>query len=91
METLLFITSTNCVCSAVFKQNRFRISLVSCKNWKTNEYSTYLRIQKYIKVNLIHTLGNFIKYRRRCHWSLLTPFVKSEVRHFGSSGIRSPG
>ena len=34
-----------------------QFSLVSCKNWKTNEYSTYLRIQKYIEVNLIYTLG----------------------------------
>ena len=66
-----------------------QFSLVSCKNWKTNEYSTYLRIQKYIKVNLIHTLGNFIEHRRRCQWILLTPFIESEVRHFGSSGIRS--
>ena len=80
--------STNCACSAVFKQNRF--SLVSCKNWKTNEYSTYLWIQKYIKVNLIHTLGNFIEHRRRCQWILLMPFIESEVRNFGSSGIRSP-
>ena len=62
-----------------------QFSLVSCKNWKTNEYSTYLRIQKYIKVNLIHTLGNFIVHRRRCQWILLTLFIESEVRHFGSS------
>ena len=50
-----------------------QFSLVSCKNWKTNEYSTYLRIQKYIKVNLIHTLGNFIEHRRRCQWILHSP------------------
>ena len=56
-----------------------QFSLVSCKNWKTNEYSTYLQIQKYIKVNLIHTLGKFIEHRRRCQWILLTQFIESEV------------
>ena len=35
-----------------------QLSPVSCKNEKTNEYSTYLWIQKTIKVNIIHILAN---------------------------------
>ena len=37
-----------------------QFSLVSCKNWKSDEYSTYVWIQKYIKVNLIDTIANCI-------------------------------
>ena len=39
---------------------RLQCSLVSFKNWKTKKFSTYLRIQKYIKVNLIHTLQLYL-------------------------------
>ena len=52
----------------------FQFSLVSCKIWKTNEYSTNLWIQKYISVKLIHTLENCVDHRRQCYWILLTLF-----------------
>ena len=34
-----------------------QFSLVSCKYWKINEYSTNLRIQKYIKVKGADVIG----------------------------------
>ena len=62
-----------------------QFSPVACKNEKTNEYSEYLWIQKYIKVNSMHTLANCsqvskIKYAdtQRCSYISL---LKTKMGH----------
>ena len=54
------LRSTNVLMFSGIQAEPLQLSLISCKNWKSDEYCTYLWPQKYIKANLIDTPANCI-------------------------------